>query len=210
MGYRCVHIHHDSPHELHRLSLETARAVLACGVNPNQSILYRQSQVLEHTNLAWLLGCVTPMSWLQRMVSVSRPCIVDRTFPISLPTFHRYITKIRHELLLIMIPVASSHILYYKLLISYCSMLHMYLWVRIKGNIWNWHVILLSCSIAIMFAIRHSLYLRRLYGLPRRSSASCEFGLDCCGNSHPRTKVPEGSDGQDEQIVRQRGRYHLS
>lgn len=53
---------------LNLLALESTRAVLACGIDPLKSILYRQSDVLEHTNLSWLLGCITPVSWLQRMV----------------------------------------------------------------------------------------------------------------------------------------------
>lgn len=57
----------DAP-PLARVALECARAVLACGVDPRRCVLYRQSDVLEHANLAWLLGCLTPVAWLQRMV----------------------------------------------------------------------------------------------------------------------------------------------
>ena len=53
--------------QLRRKCVETAAALMACGISPQQSILFRQSAVREHTELAWTLGCVTPLGWLQRM-----------------------------------------------------------------------------------------------------------------------------------------------
>ncbi len=41
---------------------------MACGLDVRRCVLYRQSRVLEHANLAWILACLTPCSWLQRMV----------------------------------------------------------------------------------------------------------------------------------------------
>jgi tryptophanyl-tRNA synthetase len=55
------------PAELRRRSMSVAAAVLACGVDPEKAVLFRQSQVREHTELAWVLGSLTPMGWLQRM-----------------------------------------------------------------------------------------------------------------------------------------------
>lgn len=40
---------------------------LACGLDPEQCALFVQSHIPEHTELAWLFNCVTPMGWLQRM-----------------------------------------------------------------------------------------------------------------------------------------------
>ena len=40
---------------------------LAAGLDPQKTTLFVQSHVPEHTELAWLLNCVTPMGWLQRM-----------------------------------------------------------------------------------------------------------------------------------------------
>ncbi|WP_369801778.1 tryptophan--tRNA ligase [Nocardia sp. BMG51109] len=40
---------------------------LACGIDPEQSTLFVQSDVAEHAELTWLLTCVTPVSWLERM-----------------------------------------------------------------------------------------------------------------------------------------------
>ena len=38
---------------------------LACGLDPKRAVLFRQSDVPEHTELAWLLSCVTPMPMLE-------------------------------------------------------------------------------------------------------------------------------------------------
>ena len=46
----------------------TAATLLACGVDPTQTTLFVQSHVAAHAELAWLLGCVTPIGWLQRMI----------------------------------------------------------------------------------------------------------------------------------------------
>lgn len=47
--------------------LNTAADYLACGIDPDQSILYVQSHVTGHTELAWILNCLTPMGELERM-----------------------------------------------------------------------------------------------------------------------------------------------
>ena len=44
-----------------------ATVLLAMGLDPHQSILFRQSRVPHHTELAWILFCQTPLSWLKRM-----------------------------------------------------------------------------------------------------------------------------------------------
>src|SRR4051812_35765578 len=46
---------------------EVAAAVIAAGVDPRRSVLFVQSQVPTHAELAWVLNCVTPMGWLNRM-----------------------------------------------------------------------------------------------------------------------------------------------
>ena len=55
------------PKELQKNILETAAVYLAAGVNPEKSIIFVQSEVKEHTELAWLLGTITPMGELSRM-----------------------------------------------------------------------------------------------------------------------------------------------
>ena len=47
--------------------LETATILVACGLTPERCILFIQSHVPEHTELAWILNCVTPLGELGRM-----------------------------------------------------------------------------------------------------------------------------------------------
>lgn len=42
---------------------------LACGLDPEKAVFWRQSDVVEVTELAWILSCVTPMGFLERCVS---------------------------------------------------------------------------------------------------------------------------------------------
>lgn len=46
--------------------METATTLLACGVDPNKTIFFRQSDVPQVTELAWILSTVTPMGLLER------------------------------------------------------------------------------------------------------------------------------------------------
>ena len=46
---------------------ETAAILLACGIDPVCATLFTQSHVAAHAELAWLLLCVTPVGWLERM-----------------------------------------------------------------------------------------------------------------------------------------------
>lgn len=47
--------------------LETAFAYLASGIDPSKSDIFIQSSVPEHAELTWLLSCITPAGWLNRM-----------------------------------------------------------------------------------------------------------------------------------------------
>ena len=55
------------PEEMQKNILESAIIYLAAGINPEKSIIFVQSQVKEHAELAWLLNTITPMGELQRM-----------------------------------------------------------------------------------------------------------------------------------------------
>ena len=48
-------------------SREVAAAYLAAGVDPKRSIIFVQSSVREHTELAWIFNCIARMGWLERM-----------------------------------------------------------------------------------------------------------------------------------------------
>ena len=47
---------------------QTAAVLLACGIDPARAILFVQSHVPAHAQLAWFLSCVTPVGWLERMI----------------------------------------------------------------------------------------------------------------------------------------------
>lgn len=55
------------PKELQKNILETTAVYLAAGINPEKSVIFVQSEVKEHAELAWLLGTITPMGELSRM-----------------------------------------------------------------------------------------------------------------------------------------------
>lgn len=53
------------PAALRAFTRGVALDFLACGLDPKRAVLFRQSDVPEHTELAWLLSCVTPMPMLE-------------------------------------------------------------------------------------------------------------------------------------------------
>jgi tryptophanyl-tRNA synthetase len=55
------------PKQFRAKNLEVAALYIACGIDPAQSTIFLQSHVPEHSELAWLLNCVTPLGWLYRM-----------------------------------------------------------------------------------------------------------------------------------------------
>lgn len=54
--------------EMSSRTFDVAVDLLAAGIDPERSIIFAQSQVLEHTNLAWIFNCITSMGELERMV----------------------------------------------------------------------------------------------------------------------------------------------
>jgi len=57
----------QKPSELHDNVLETTAGFLATGLNPDKSIIFNQSSVSGHSELAWILNCVSRIGWLNRM-----------------------------------------------------------------------------------------------------------------------------------------------
>jgi hypothetical protein len=58
------------PHDalaLRHASHATAAAYMASGIDTSKSSIFMQSHVTGHSELAWLLGCYTPIGWLERM-----------------------------------------------------------------------------------------------------------------------------------------------
>ncbi|MPL89847.1 tryptophanyl-tRNA synthetase [Rhodobacter sp. 140A] len=57
----------QEPEALKRQTREAAAAFIASGVDPSRSVLFNQSQVSAHAEMAWLLNCVARMGWMNRM-----------------------------------------------------------------------------------------------------------------------------------------------
>ncbi|MEE8515720.1 MAG: tryptophan--tRNA ligase [Alphaproteobacteria bacterium] len=57
----------QDPATLRANTREVTAAYLASGIDPERCIIFNQSMVSGHSELAWLLGCLTPIGWLNRM-----------------------------------------------------------------------------------------------------------------------------------------------
>ncbi len=57
----------QKPRQLEDNVLETTATFLASGLNPEKSIIFNQSSVSGHAELAWILNCVSRIGWLNRM-----------------------------------------------------------------------------------------------------------------------------------------------
>jgi tryptophanyl-tRNA synthetase len=73
--YRCIYCVVDmhaitmdyDREQLAQATREVAAAYMASGVDPKRSIIFNQSQVQEHAELAWIFNCVARVGWLNRM-----------------------------------------------------------------------------------------------------------------------------------------------
>ncbi|WP_299888767.1 tryptophan--tRNA ligase [uncultured Ruegeria sp.] len=57
----------QDPKELQHATRELCAGYIASGLDPEKSILFNQSQVPEHAQLAWIFNCVARLGWMQRM-----------------------------------------------------------------------------------------------------------------------------------------------
>ncbi|MDX1485837.1 MAG: tryptophan--tRNA ligase [Alphaproteobacteria bacterium] len=57
----------QDPAELRANTREVTAAYLAAGIDPEKCIIFNQSSVPGHSELAWLFSCITPLGWLNRM-----------------------------------------------------------------------------------------------------------------------------------------------
>lgn len=67
VDYHALTNEDTDPAELRQARRELALDLIACGIDPEKTILFFQSAVPEHTELAWILGCVTSYGDLTRM-----------------------------------------------------------------------------------------------------------------------------------------------
>jgi tryptophanyl-tRNA synthetase len=68
----------QDPQELPRATREVTAAFIACGIDPKQHIVFNQSQVAEHAELAWVFNCVARLGWLNRMTQFKEKAGKDR------------------------------------------------------------------------------------------------------------------------------------
>ena len=57
----------QNPDQLRNNVLETVASFIATGLNPGKSIIFNQSAVSGHAELAWILNCISRIGWLNRM-----------------------------------------------------------------------------------------------------------------------------------------------
>ncbi|WP_299946929.1 tryptophan--tRNA ligase [uncultured Ruegeria sp.] len=57
----------QDPDRLREKTREVCAGFIAAGLDPEKSILFNQSQVPEHTQLAWIFNCIARIGWMQRM-----------------------------------------------------------------------------------------------------------------------------------------------
>jgi len=66
------------PHDPATLASNTrniAALYIACGIDPQVSTIFVQSHVSAHAELTWLLNCITPLNWLERMIQFKEKAI---------------------------------------------------------------------------------------------------------------------------------------
>ncbi len=68
----------QDPKKLYENTLETTATFLAAGINENKSIIFNQSSVKGHSELAWILNCVSRVGWLNRMTQFKEKAGKDK------------------------------------------------------------------------------------------------------------------------------------
>jgi len=68
----------QDPAELPRNIREVTAAFIASGIDPRKHIIFNQSQVAEHAELAWIFNCVARIGWLNRMTQFKEKAGKDR------------------------------------------------------------------------------------------------------------------------------------
>jgi tryptophanyl-tRNA synthetase len=68
----------QDPAELIKATREVTAAFLAAGIDPKKNIVFNQSRVVQHAELAWIFNCVARMGWLNRMTQFKEKAGKDR------------------------------------------------------------------------------------------------------------------------------------
>ena len=64
-----------NPDKLTENTISTAALYIACGIDPNECSIFIQSQISAHSELCWILNCLTPMNWMERMIQFKEKSI---------------------------------------------------------------------------------------------------------------------------------------
>jgi tryptophanyl-tRNA synthetase len=78
------------PQDPATLRLETLRLtamLFACGIDPERTVLFIQGHVRAHCEGAWLLSCVTPLGWLERMTQYKSKAVRQQSVMTGLLTY---------------------------------------------------------------------------------------------------------------------------
>jgi tryptophanyl-tRNA synthetase len=68
----------QDPKELRDNIRQTVATFVACGINPEKSVIFNQSTVSAHSEAAWILSCIARMGWLNRMTQFKEKAGKDK------------------------------------------------------------------------------------------------------------------------------------
>ncbi len=68
----------QNPHQLKNNIRETVATFIASGIDPKKSIIFNQSKVSAHSEMAWILSCIARMGWLSRMTQFKEKAGKDK------------------------------------------------------------------------------------------------------------------------------------
>ena len=74
----------QDPEKLEHQTRAVAATYFASGIDPAKSTVFVQSHVTEHTEACWILNCVTPMGWLERMTQYKDKSIQQESISAGL------------------------------------------------------------------------------------------------------------------------------
>jgi len=77
----------QDPESLRDNTRKSGALLIACGIDPEQSTLFVQSHVRAHAEACWLLTCVTPLGWLERMTQYKDKSSKQETIQAGLLTY---------------------------------------------------------------------------------------------------------------------------
>ena len=77
----------QDPEQLRAQTRQTAAILLAAGIDPAQSTLFVQSHVRAHAEASWILSCITPLGWLERMTQYKSKAANQETVSTGLLSY---------------------------------------------------------------------------------------------------------------------------